>query len=71
MNNKNRLDCFSIYNNKKGRHPEGTRAENVRREPYPFNASVKCPKDLSTLGSRFFAFAQNDVNDKNVKALVP
>ena len=31
MDNKNKLDCFSIYNNKKGRHPEGTRAEDVRR----------------------------------------
>ena len=34
--------------NDMGRHPEGTRAEDVRREPYPFNASVKCPKDLQT-----------------------
>ena len=30
------------------RHPEVTRAEDVRREPYPFNASVKNPKDLQT-----------------------
>ena len=30
------------------RHPEGTRAQALRREPYPFNASVKNPKDLQT-----------------------
>ena len=53
-----------------GRHTEGTRADDVRREPYPFNASVKCPKDLQTLGSRFFATAQNDAKDKNRKGLI-
>ena len=44
----NRLDCFAFARNDRGRHPEGTRAEDVRREPYPFNVGVKCPKDLST-----------------------
>ena len=69
--------------NDMGRHPEGTRAEDVRREPYPFNASVKCPKDLSTntnlkLSPEFvsdknkldcFAFARND--EKTVTNLFP
>ena len=48
MDNKNRLDCFAFARNDMKRHPEGTRAEDVRCEPYPFNASVKNPKDLST-----------------------
>ena len=56
--------------NDTGRHPEATRAEDVRREPYPFNASVKNPKDLQTLECRFFAFAQNDAKDKNRNELI-
>ena len=68
---KNVVNCFSTYNNKKGRHPEGDN-----------------PKDLQTLGSRFFALharikrirlrlassarvAQNDVINKTVKTLFP
>ena len=44
----NWLDCFAFAYNDESRHPEGTRAQALRREPYLFNASVKNPKDLCT-----------------------
>ena len=45
------------------RHPEGTRAQALRCEPYPFNASVNSTKDLQT---------QNHVITRNnIKQIMP
>ena len=82
---KNRLDCFASARNDPSRHPEGTRAEDVRRELYPFNASVKSPKYLSTkyknepspefvsspqLTNKFYPLTKREGKDKNGKRLI-
>ena len=55
------------------RHPEATRAQALRCEPYPFNASVRWPKNLST--NKYFCsllkLVRNDMNIKNETNLEP
>ena len=44
------------------RHPEATRAEDVRREPYPFSASVK---DLQTQNH---VITRNNIEQERLKS---